>query len=75
MSPTLSVLDGTYDAKTKTMTFKGDGVCPIDGSKLVQRMVTTTKPDGSREFTLYITGTPTGGKEAKVMQVEYTKRK
>jgi Protein of unknown function (DUF1579) len=75
MTTSLTVLDGTYDAKTKTLTFKGDGVCPIDGSKLVQRMVTTTKPDGSRIFTLYITGTPTGGKEAKVMQVEYTKRK
>ena len=43
MSPTLRVLEGTYDAKTKTLTYKGDGVCPIDGSKLLQRMVTTTK--------------------------------
>jgi hypothetical protein len=75
MSPSLSVLDGSYDAKTKTMTYTGDGVCPIDGSKLVQRMVTTTKADGSREFTLYITGTPTGGKEAKIMHINYTKRK
>ena len=75
MSPTLTVLEGCYDAKTKTLTYTGDGVCPKDGSKLAQRMVTTTKGDGNREFTLYITGTPTGGKEAKVMQVLYTKRK
>src|SRR5262245_25334723 len=75
VSPALSVLEGTYDAKTKTMTYTGDGVCPIDGSKLLQKMVTTTKADGTREFTLYVTGTPTGGKEAKVMQVQYTKRK
>ena len=75
MSTSLSVLEGTYDAKTKTMTFTGDGVCPIDGSKLAQRMVTTTKDDGSREFTLYMTVTLTGGKEAKVMHVLYTKRK
>ncbi len=75
MSPSLSVLEGSYDADTRTLTYKGDGVCPIDGSKLVQRMVTTTKADGSRDFTLYITGTPTGGKEAKVMQIEYVKRK
>jgi hypothetical protein len=38
-------------------------------------MVTTTRGDGSREFTLYVTGTPTGGKEAKVMEILYTKRK
>ena len=75
MSPTLTVLEGSYDARTKSLTYHGDGVCPKDGSRLVQRMVTTTRGDGSREFTLYITGTPTGGKEAKVMQILYTKRK
>ncbi len=75
MSTSLTILEGTYDAKTKTMTYTGDGVCPIDGSKLAQKMVTTTKADGSREFTFYITGTPTGGKEVKAMQVIYTKRK
>ncbi len=75
MSPALSVLEGTYDGKTRTLTYKGDGVCPKDGSKLAQRMVTTTREDGSREFTLYVTGVPTGGKEAKVLQIEYTRRK
>ena len=75
MSPTLTVLEGSYDARTKSLTYHGDGVCPKDGSKLAQRMVTTTKGDGNREFTLYITGAPTGGKEAKVMQILYTKRK
>jgi hypothetical protein len=74
-SPSLTVLEGSYDPDTKTMTYTGDGVWPIDNSKLTQKMVTTTKSDGSRVFTLYMTGTPTGGKEAKVMQVEYTKRK
>lgn len=75
MSPSLTVLEGTYDAKTKTMTYRGDGVCPIDGSKLSQRMVTTLKDDGTREFTFYMAGRPTGGKEVKAMQVVYTKRK
>jgi hypothetical protein len=75
MSPSLTVLEGNYNRDTKTMTYTGDGVCPIDGTKLTHRMVTTTKSDGSRVFTLYMTGTPTGGKEAKAMQIEYTKRK
>jgi hypothetical protein len=74
-SAALTVLEGSYDAKTKTLTYKGDGVCPIDGTKVAQRMVTTTKADGTREFVLYVTGTQTGGKEARVMQIAYTKRK
>jgi Protein of unknown function (DUF1579) len=75
MSPSLTVLEGNYDPETKTMTYTGDGICPIDGTKLSHKMVTTIKSDGSRLFTLYMTGTLTGGKEAKAMQVEYTKRK
>ncbi|MHC5538554.1 DUF1579 domain-containing protein [Singulisphaera rosea] len=74
MDTALCVLEGSYDAKTKTLSFKGDAVCPKDGSKLHQRMVTTIKDDGSREFNLYMTGTPTGGKEALVMQILYTQR-
>lgn len=75
LSPSLTVLEGTFNPETKTMTYSGDGVWPIDGSKLTQRMVTTTKSDGTRVFTLYLTGTPTGGKEAKAIEIEYTKRK
>lgn len=75
MAPTLTVLEGTYDEKTKTITYTGDGVCPLDGTKLAQKMVTTTKSDGTREFTLYLNGTITGGKEMKMMQIVYTKRK
>jgi hypothetical protein len=75
MSPTLSVLEGTYDATTKTMTYVGDGVDASNGSKFTQKMVTTTKDDGSRVFALYVTSSETGGKEAKMMEITYTKRK
>ncbi len=75
MSPTLTVLEGSYDAMTRTMTYTGDGVCPKDGSKLIERMVTKIQGDDRRVFTLYVTGAPTGGKEAKVMEIEYTKRR
>jgi hypothetical protein len=75
MSPTLTVLEGTYDEKSMTMTYTGDGVLPADGTKFARKMVTTTKSDGSREFTLYITGNFTGGKETKMVQIVYTKRK
>lgn len=75
MSTGLTVLEGTYDAKTKTMTYVGDGVDPATKSKYTQKMVTTTKPDGSRVFILYMTSDQTGGKETKFMEITYTKRK
>lgn len=75
MAPTISMLEGTYDAKTKTITYVGDGYDPATKSKYTQKMVTTTKDDGTRAFTLYMTMPATGDKEAKVMEITYTKRK
>lgn len=74
MSTILSVLEGTYDPKTKTMTYVGDGYDPDHKAKFTQKMVTTTKDDGTRVFTLYMKfeGEP---KEAKFMEITYTKRK
>lgn len=73
LSPTLSVLEGEYDPKTKTMTYKGEGVAP-EGIKFTQRMVTTTKDDGSRVFTLYMK--LDGSKdEARFMEITYRERK
>jgi Protein of unknown function (DUF1579) len=73
-STILSVLEGDYDAKTKTMTFVGDGYDPGQKVKFTQKMVTTTKDDGTRVFTLYMkyAGQPA---EAKFMEITYTKRK
>ncbi|GAC1466203.1 MAG: hypothetical protein NVSMB9_06510 [Isosphaeraceae bacterium] len=75
MSPTLSVLEGSYDAKTRTMTFVGDGVDPRTKAKYTQKMVTTRKDDGTRVFTLSMKSDQTGGQEAKFMEITYTKRK
>jgi hypothetical protein len=74
MSPTLSVLEGNYDAKTRTMTYVGDGYDPDHKAKYTQKMVTTTKDDGTRVFSLYMKfeGEPS---EAKFMEITYTKRK
>jgi len=74
MSPTVMLLEGTYDAKTKTMTYKGTGVEPNSGTKYSQRMVTTTKDDGTRVFTLYMKFDG-ADEEVKSMEVTYTKRK
>lgn len=75
MNPTLSILEGTYDAKTRTMTYVGDGVDPGTKAKYTQKMVTTSKDDGTRVFTLYMKFDAAGGDEVKFMEVTYTKRK
>jgi hypothetical protein len=73
MSPTLSVLEGTYDAKTQTMTYTGDGVDAATKARFTQKMVTVRKGDGGRVFTLYMKFE--GGEETKFMEITYTKRK
>jgi hypothetical protein len=74
MSTILSTLEGEYDAKTKTLTFVGDGYDPNLKAKFTQKMVTVAKDDGTRVFTLYMkyAGQPA---ETKFMEITYTKRK
>ena len=68
------MLEGRYDAKTRTMTYEGEYIDFGDKAKYTQRMVTTLKDDGTREFTLYME--PDGGDdEVKIMEVKYVKRK
>jgi hypothetical protein len=74
LNPTLSVLEGTYDPKTKTMTYVGDAIDPNTKSKYTQKMVTTIKDDGTRVFTLHIK-LDGGEDEVKLMEVTYKKRK
>jgi Protein of unknown function (DUF1579) len=74
LSPILSLLEGRYDAKTKTMTYEGEYIDFGDKAKYTQRMVTTLKENGTRHFTLIMK--PAGSEdEVKIMEVEYIKRK
>lgn len=72
-STVLSLLEGEYDAKTKTMTYVGDGFEPTQKVKFTQKMVIQTKDDGSRLFTLYMKfeGQPA---EVKFMEITYIRR-
>ena len=74
MSAGLTVLEGTYDAKTKTMTYEGDAVEPATKMKYHEKMVTATKDDGTRVFTLYMK-IGEAKDEVKFMEVTYRKRK
>jgi len=75
MSPALTVLEGSYDAKTKTITYTGSGVDPMSKTKYTQKMATTTKDDGTRHFTFSMKSEQTGDKYVKFMEIVYTKRK
>lgn len=72
-SPNLTVLEGSYDAKSKTMTYVGEGVDASNKVKYTQKRVTVTKDDDTRVFTLYMKYE--GGEEAKFMEIAYKKRK
>jgi hypothetical protein len=54
------------------MTYIGEGTGPDGKTKYDQRMVTTTKSEGSRVFTLYM---KIDKNEMKVLEITYTKRK
>lgn len=66
MNPLLTMLEGTYDADTKTLTMSGDSR-GLDG--MTAEMVNTTKfEDGKMAFTMSIEGTP-------MMTIDYTRKK
>ncbi len=74
VNPILSVLEGEYDAKTRTMTYVGEGVGPDGKTKYTQKMATTTKDDGTRVFTLSMKMEGTKD-EIRFMEITYKKRK
>ena len=67
------MLEGTYDSKTKTMTYVGEGIDPNNKAKYREKMVTTMKDYGTKFFTL--TMKFDGSKdEVKLMEISYKKR-
>jgi hypothetical protein len=72
MTPRISMLEGTYDASKKALTYVGEGVMPDGKTKYNQKMVTIWKADGSRVFTLYM---KMDKDEVKLMEITYQKRK
>lgn len=72
MSPTLMILEGTYDEADRAMTLTGESVDPASGQPVKMKMVTTSKDDATRQFTMYMTA-PGGGPEVKAMETTYKK--
>jgi hypothetical protein len=74
MSIHIDTLEGTYDAKTKTLTLHSDSENPEDGKPMKMRLETTMNDDGTRTFKEYLQ--MDGQKEfVKFLEIKYTKRK
>jgi hypothetical protein len=71
MEPTPARMEGTHDAKTHTLTFTGEVVMAGQSTKM--REVLTVKDADHGTFEMFSTGPD--GKEAKTMQIDYTRRK
>jgi Protein of unknown function (DUF1579) len=71
MEPTPAVMEGTHDAKAHTLTFTGEIM--MNGQRAKMRQVATSKDADHATFEMYTTGPD--GKEAKMMQIDYTRRK
>lgn len=74
MSVRIDTLEGTYDEKTKSLTYITDMIEPMTGKAMTVKMVTELKGDSDRVFTEY--AKPEGEKDfVKVMTITYKKRK
>jgi Protein of unknown function (DUF1579) len=71
MSPSMMVLEGSYDAAGKVLTMTGMGV-GMDGKPAMHRMVTTHTGADTMEFEMFVTGAD--GKETPMMKISYTRR-
>ncbi len=74
MSKSITLLEGSYDEKTKTLTLTGDAENPESGETMTLRLETQFAADGSRIFNEF--ARMGAQKEfVKLMEVKYTKRK
>jgi hypothetical protein len=73
MSAQLTVMEGDYDADTKTMTLFSEGIDPATGQKAKMKYVGRVLEDGSRDFTL--SQQNADGEFAKMMHIAYTRKK
>jgi Protein of unknown function (DUF1579) len=73
MSTSISVLEGTFDAKTKTLTETFDVLDPFTGKKLIGR--STLQIVNNDHHVRVIFQTPEGAKEKKSMETHYHRAK
>lgn len=69
--PSPSIMEGTYDTKTRALTFVGENM--MMGQRMKMREVETRKDADHATFEMFVTGAD--GKEMKMMHMEYTRKK
>lgn len=71
--PDSEIFEGTYDAEKKTLTMFGETPDPMAGNAIVKhKSVLGFKDDNSYTYTMYKIE---GGKDVKVLEMEYKRRK
>ena len=72
MSTSSMHMDGTSSDNGKTITYSGECSCPMEKTQIPMRSVTTVSDDNAFTVTMFATR---GGKEAKSMELRYTRAK
>ncbi len=72
MASYVHTMEGTYDAKTKTLTMMVDAKDPA-GKSIKQRHVTVFKSADAKDFAVYMPGPD--GKEMKLMEIALKRKK
>ena len=73
MSLGITLMQGTYDPKTKTMTFTYEESDPSSGKKMKSRDVSKITDDDNQSFEMYKSAE--GKPEFKAMEIHYTRVK
>jgi hypothetical protein len=72
-SPSIHLMNGTYDAASKKWTYTGEATCPVSGAKYATRM--THQIINKDKRTLESFTVMPDGSEIKVMEILYTRAK
>lgn len=75
MKPTMDTMEGTFDAKTKTMTYFSESIDPATGKASKMKNVARHIDDDTRDFTMYSLTPGTKDEYVKMMEIHYTRKK
>ena len=75
MSTGFMTSEGTYDTDKKTLTYISEDIDPNTGKKTKGRDVLRFDSDDQQTFEMYRQSTDDGGKELKVLEIVYTRKK
>jgi hypothetical protein len=73
MGTGITVMEGTWDEKTKTMHLKGKQTDPTSGKETTIRETFQIIDDNTQKMEMFMT--PVGGKEFKNMEIVFTRKK